>query len=452
MAPCRFASTSTLLLFASALAACGTGEPGLEPATIELVSGSDQRAVQGLSLEDPIVFRVLNELGEPVSGYEISAEPAPGHGRTDSVTVTDGDGVAEVYWTLGPEAGEHTSTFTAGEASATVSATALDLAAELDTLFVPATDGEIEMVAAEWRTRDYAAAEVAVELTETISLGGTRAVLRIVSHEVDGVLHYGAIAVPEGADTASLHLLAYLHGGDAGVSVSDLQYFGVALGDLTERFAFVAPAYRSEELRHGNRRWTSNGPSSHWDQDVDDAIALVNVAFETTPELKTGSYSAIGGSRGGGVALLAGVRDERLERIVAFFGPTDFFDGWVRDIVRDMALRTPPSLPGVTHLDSTLVQPFIRGEMARAEARLDMVRRSAVLYASGLPMVQVHHGTLDEVVDVSQAYSLIAAMEELGREPPDFEAFIYEGGGHDIFFLEEAIERGVDFISGVLDD
>lgn len=450
MAPHRFASAPTLL-FASALAACA-GESGLEPAAVELVSGSDQRAVQGLSLEDPIVVRVLNELGDPVTGYAISAEPAPGHGRTDSVTVTDGDGVADVYWTLGPEAGEHTSTVTAGEASTTVAATALDLEAELDTLFVPATDGEIETIAAEWRTRDYSAAEAAVELTETISLGGTPAVLRIVSHRVDGVLHYGAIAVPEGADPGSLHLLAYLHGGDVGVSVTDLQYFGVALGDLTESFAFVAPAYRSEELRYGNRRWTSEGPSSHWDRDVDDAIALVNVAFETTAELKTGSYSAIGGSRGGGVALLAGARDERIERILAFFGPTDFFDGWVRDIVRDMALRTPPSLPGVTHLDSTLVQPFIRGEMPRAEARLDMARRSAVLYASELPMVQIHHGTLDEVVDVSQAYSLIAAMEELGRGPPDFEAYIYEGGGHDIFFLEEAIERGVEFISEVLDD
>ena len=450
MAPCRFASAPTLL-FASALAACA-GERGLEPTAVEVVSGSDQRAVQGLSLEDPIVVRVLSELGDPVSGYAISAEPAPGHGRTDSVTVTDGDGVAEVYWTLGTEAGEHTNTVTAGEASTTVSATALDLEAELDTLFVPATDGEIETTAAEWTTRDYSAAEVAVELTGTISLGGTTAVLRIVSHEVDGVLHYGAIAVPEGADTGSLHLLAYLHGGDAGVSVTDLQYFGIALGDLTESFAFVVPAFRSEELRYGNRGWISEGPSSPWDRDVDDAIALVNVAFETTPELKAGGYSAIGGSRGAGVALLAGARDERLERILAFFGPTDFFDGWVRDIVRDMALRTPPSLPGVAHLDSTLVQPFIRGNMARAEARLDMVRRSAVLYASELPMVQIHHGTLDEVVDVSQAYSLIAAMEELGREPPDFEAFIYEGGGHDIFFLEEAIERGVEFISGVLDD
>ena len=451
MAPCRFTSVFTLL-FATALAACGGGDPGLDPATIELVSGSDQRAVQGLSLEDPIVVRVLDELGDPVSGYAISAEPAPRHGQIDSVTVTDGDGVAEVYWTLGPDAGEHTNIVTAGEVSTTVSATALDLEAELDTLFVPATDGEIETIAAEWMTRDYSAAEVTVELTETISLGGTPAVLRIVSHEVDGVLHYGAIAVPEGADTGSLHLLAYLHGGDGGVSVSDIQYFGVAVGDLTENFAFVAPAYRSEELRHGNRRWTSEGPSSHWDHDVDDAMALVNVAFETTPELKAGSYSAIGGSRGGGVALLAGARDERLERIVAFFGPTDFFDGWVRDIVRDMALRIPPSLPGVTHLDSTLVQPFIRGEMPRAEARLDMVRRSAVLYASELPMVQIHHGTLDNVVDVSQAYSLIAVMEELGREPPDFEAYIYEGGGHDIFFLEEAIERGVEFVAGALND
>ena len=450
MAACRLA-TGSFLAAAVALAAC-SGEFGFDPASVEVVSGANQRAVQGLRLEEPIVVRVTDELGDPVSGFAISAEPGPGHGRTDSVTVTDVDGRAEVHWTLGADGGEHTTTVTAGEASATVSAVALDLEAELDSLFFPATDTEIAAIAAEWESRDYPSAEVTVEHTETISLGGTSAVLRIVSHEVAGVLHYGAIAVPEGAENGSLHPLAYLHGGDNGVSVSDMQYFGVALGDLTDKFAFIAPSYRSEELRHGDRRWTSEGPSSHWDRDVDDAIALVNVAMEITPELKAGGYSLIGGSRGAGVALLAGARDERIERILAFFGPTDFLDDWVRDITREAALRVPRDLPGVTHLDSTLIQPFIRGDLTRAEARLGMVRRSSVLYASDLPAVQLHHGTLDAVVDVSQAYSLMAAMDELGRGPPDFEAFIYEGGAHDIFFLEDAIARGVEFISGALDD
>ena len=127
-----------------------------------------------------------------------------------------------------------------------------------------------------------------------------------------------------------------------------------ALGELIDRFAYVIPSFRSEPLRHGDRAWISEGPSGHWDYDVDDALALVNVAFASTPEARPGSFSIFGGSRGAGVALLAGIRDPRVERIVAFFGPTDFFDDWIRVIARKTALDGPWDLPGLIHLDSTV--------------------------------------------------------------------------------------------------
>ena len=38
-------------------------------------------------------------------------------------------------------------------------------------------------------------------------------------------------------------------------------------------------------------------------------------------------------------------------------------------------------------------------------------------------------------------------MEALGRGAPDFEAYIYEGGGHDILGLRDAIPRAVAFIA-----
>ena len=51
---------------------------------------------------------------------------------------------------------------------------------------------------------------------------------------------------------------------------------------------------------------------------------------------------------------------------------------------------------------------------------------------------------------MSQAESLMRAMEALGRGPPDFEAYIYEDGGHDFVTLQKAVERAVEFISRVL--
>lgn len=445
----RFAIAPTLIV--AVLAACDDPDPVKPepaPTTIEVVAGDGQRAVQGLALEDTVIVRVLDQEGRTLSGTEITFTPGTGQGQVDSASATTGDdGHAIAFWTLGSDPGDQTLNVAAGEATAGIGAVALDLEAELDALFEPATQAEIDAISADWAGRDYSAAGMQVELEEEISLVGATANLRIVSHVVGGHRHYGAIVVPAGASEESLHMLAYLHGGDGGVSVADLQFVGLALGELRDSFVYVVPSFRSEPLRHDTLTWVSEGTSSHWDYDVDDAMALVSVAFESTPEAKPGVYSIIGGSRGAGVALLAGARDERIERLVAFFGPTDFFDEWVREIVREAALRTPRRLTGVAHLDSTIVQPYIRGDLTRPETRLELVRRSSVLYAAGLPAVQLHHGTIDQTVSVSQAESMIAVMEALGRGPPDFEAYIYEDGGHDFLSLQEAIQRAVEFMS-----
>ena len=446
----RYRFTPTSLLIVATFGACGDPVTTEDPFRIELVAGADQRAVQGLSLEEPVVVRVLDEDGQPIPGFELTLAPAPGHGQVDSAFATDEDGEANIFWKLGLNPGPQTLNISAGDVTTTVGAEALDLEAELDVLFAAPSQAEIDTIRADWASRDFSAFNVRVELSEELSLAGSPTNLRIISHVVAGARHYGAIVVPNGASAESLHVVSYFHGGDGGVSVADLQFVAQALGELRDSFVYVVPSFRSEPLRHGGETWVSEGTSSPWDYDVDDAMALVSVAFETTPEARPGGYSIIGGSRGAGVALLAGARDKRIERLVAFFGPTDFFDDWVRGIVRDAALRMPRNLPGVSHLDTTVVQPFIRGDITHADARLEFVRRSSVLYAADLPGVQLHHGTLDQVVSVSQAESLIRAMQELGRGPPDFEAYIYDGGGHDFLTLQKAVERAIEYVSRAL--
>lgn len=451
------------LLSCAALAACDEAVRLIEapppdppapptPTTLQVVSGGSQRAVQGLPLLDSVVVRVLDQQGEVMAGQSVAFAPGAGHGTADPASATtDSDGRAATTWTLGPGRGSQTLALTAAEATATVTATSLDLEAELDTMFLPPTDAEMDVVRADWAGRDYSAVGARLELAEELALAGATANLRIVSHTVGGVRHYGAIIVPDGdAAEGSLPILAYLHGGENGVSIADIQIAAFALGELRDSFVYVIPSFRSEPLRYGDSIWVSEGNSSHWDYDVDDALALVNVAIETVPEAKPDSINLFGGSRGGGVALLAGVRDERIARIVTFFGPTYFLDDWVREIAREAALRMPRRLTGVAHLDSTIVQPFFRGHLDRADARLALVRRSSALFAADLPSVQLHHGTVDATVDVSQAEALIERMEALGRGAPDFEAYIYDGGGHDILGLRESIPRAVAFLARAL--
>ncbi|MGB1778435.1 MAG: hypothetical protein ACPHQP_02665, partial [Longimicrobiales bacterium] len=61
-----------------------------------------------------------------------------------------------------------------------------------------------------------------------------------------------------------------------------------------------------------------------------------------------------------------------------------------------------------------------------------------------------HHGTADAVVSVSQAESLISALEAEGRTNPDFQAFLYEDGTHNPLALIGALERTREFLTALL--
>ncbi len=444
--------TATASVTVTALTGCRDSVPvepvsGESAAAIRIVAGEGQRAFTERTLDKPLVVRVLDTSGLPVSGVTVDFVPTPGSGRVDpSTAATDWNGEVAVEWTMGSAAGIQTLMIAASVAATGVNVYAIDLEAELDNFFAAPTAAEIEAVRADWAARDISPVDVFVEFTETYPLDETPATLRVVSHQVGEVRHYGAILAPDSAAPGTLPVLMYLHGGDSGVDVGDVDIVGHFLGERRDSFVYVIPSFRNERLEYGDSVWVSTGPGGHWDYDVDDALALLNVALELTPQAKSEGVIIIGGSRGAGVAMLAGIRDERIENIVAFFGPTDFFDDWVRQIVREAVLGRPRKLTGVAHMDSTFVQPYMRGEIELAEVRLELVRRSSVLFAEDLPAVQLHHGDSDETVAVSQAYSMIRAMEALGREPPEFEAFIYEGGRHEVFDLRGAIPRAVGFL------
>ncbi len=427
----------------------GPSGPGSATASIVVVSGSSQRGPTGARLRVPIRVRVLDSGGNTIAGAEARFQTGANDGRAEpSSTLTDGAGEASTEWTLGILTGPQALTVSAGGVSTVVEASAFDLDAEISLLFQPATPGEVNQIWREWSLRDAGAQSVRVEHSEMIPLGGHSATLRVISHTVGGNRHYGGLLLPSPPDGGSPpRLLLYMHGGDGGVAMEDVITIADWLGEELGSVLWVVPSFRSEPLRWGGLEWTSEGAPSPWDFDVDDAMALADAALAVEPSAQSNGFGVVGFSRGGGVGLLAGVRDPRIDRLVAFFGPTDFFDPWVQLIVREAILGMPRALPGVAALDSLVILPWLQGRVSFEDARLELVRRSPVLFGESLPMVQLHHGDADPIVPVSQAESMIAAMNQLGIGPPRFQAFIYPGAGHHPLGMEGAIERSVEFLA-----
>jgi len=316
-----------------------------------------------------------------------------------------------------------------------------------DELFAEPTTGEITQVITEWENRGIPSAEgYQVLHTESRPIGGKLAEVRIVSHKVDQVDHIGAIIAPHDAETRSLPVLIYAHGGDNGVDLDETLTFLKIMPGISDQFVFVVPSFRSESLTCVDSVWHSGGDPSPWDYDMDDALALLNVALANTPAADSSRIAVLGASRGGAVALLMAIRDPRIALVVDFFGPTDFFGQFMQDVAEEILQDERRDLPGLNYLADEYLLPLAAGDMTYAQVRLELVRRSAVYFASHIPDLQIHHGTADDIVPVSQGQRLVNVMVALGRTAPQFEYYIYEGGGHYPFTLLGSLDRTSTFL------
>ncbi len=95
------------LLIAGSVAACGGSDPNGAPAALTLVSGDGQVGGAGEPLALPLVVRVTDRAGDPVSGVAVSFTLIGGTGSLSDASVTTGTtGNASVSWTLGTLTGE----------------------------------------------------------------------------------------------------------------------------------------------------------------------------------------------------------------------------------------------------------------------------------------------------------------------------------------------------------
>jgi hypothetical protein len=251
------------------------------------------------------------------------------------------------------------------------------------------------------------------------------ATLYVVSHtqtNADGAdfTHYGLVRIPgEGTADVALPVLVVHHGDDDGLSVSGFLGALALYPALADETVQVAPVFRSETLVADagglSGTYAAGGTPSPWDRDVDDAIGLLNVALALFPDATDpAQIGALGFSRGGATALLHAIRDDRVNVVTDYFGPSDFFNTTAVFLAREAVAGNPDvlGLPGLQYLTDTVLTPLADETLSYEDARLELVRRSPGYFGARLPAVQVHHHREDPVVPVSISQAFFVVLQD----------------------------------------
>jgi pimeloyl-ACP methyl ester carboxylesterase len=203
---------------------------------------------------------------------------------------------------------------------------------------------------------------------------------------------------------------------------------------------FLVPGLRGNTLIFEGSEYVSGGdPSDAWDGATDDALAFLEAALEVTPEIDREKIAVVGYSRGGTVALLAGIRDPRIDLVLDVVGPVDHLVamdshlGWTTGEVLADALRDG-TVPEVTEEGGQDFDHFfdrvLEGEtLAGVRARL--IASSPLYFVEDLPETHSYYGSEDRSVPLANPTLLRARLAELGRLDRDTTLRVFEERGHD---------------------
>ena len=326
----------------------------------------------------------------------------------------------------------------------------------LSEVFANPTAAEIASVERAWSRRNLQPAAVREEMHSEMTIGDHTFDVRVVSHLVHGFRHYGAILLPQNARGRKLPVIISAKGVSPTYFPLTLENLASArmMAESADDFIYVVPTFRGEVLNFQNRTFTSEGDRRDaLDGATDDAIALLNVALETTPSADASRVCVFGHSRGGNVALLVGIRDKRIDCVVDWAGPTDWFyamgtGGWTEQELWSEGLRIRATVQqvGGQNIERFLGRA-IDGKASLNDVRMNMIASSPLYFAHRLPPSQLHYGLDDPSVPSRNGRELVAAMKRRGIRfrRNAYEAYFYPGEGHDTDRLA-APEKSREFI------
>ncbi len=306
------------------------------------------------------------------------------------------------------------------------------LGQDLQVLFDEPTTEEKAMVLQDWGNRNTTPTDYSVHRTAEAE-GFT---LSRVSYILDDLQLFGVVRYPRHFDeSGSFPVLVLLHGGFSGfwydfpLSFDD----NYPSGCIADSFLVVCPTFRGEGLAGGELlgNAVSDGETSYWDYDCDDAMAMLTAVLENIPAADGGRVVALGQSRGGNVAYHMAIRDSRIRKAAVLFPPSQFREPSVQQEVQDHVDGVQDvTNPLPEKVIEEIVTPYLAGQTTLAQARTHLTAWSAKNFVTASLKLQVHHGDADDIVPILHSVLVDEEMQDQGATFPEYQFFTYPGGNH----------------------
>lgn len=286
-------------------------------------------------------------------------------------------------------------------------------------LFATPTVSEINSISQNWQTRNLIPTDYSILKADRIDPGGLT--VKIISYKIAGIVEYAALIIPDGNDKIPVRI--WVGGFGLGLTTNSVR-LQMSSGSNNNRFIMAIPALRGQSLELAINDIVYTTPLSGgehcdaFDGATDDVIALINLIDVTESSADVNRTGVRGGSRGATVAMLAGIRDPRVKRVVAVAGPTDL-------------LALTPDHENDPTYQCQFLSAYKNNQSSLAETRAKMIASSPFYFAANLPLTQLHLGSNDRIVPVAQGYTLQEKMEASGNAAR-FSLFTYNRGHEDI--------------------
>lgn len=280
-----------------------------------------------------------------------------------------------------------------------------------DFVYAAPTEAQLQAVKEDWNSRDLSPRDVSLLLTDH---SNATFEVRLYQHSVGSNVHYGLVTVPTATREGGYPVVLYADGLDQSNPVIDLAFWVQLASARLDQAVFIFPLFRGRTLVYKGTSLNATGDfCDAYDGATDDSIALLNLVESEVPAANFDRLMVRGGSRGGNVALLLGIRDPRVTVVAAASAPTDFY----RETVR------------INYGDQYHCQ-FFAGKTSE-QARLRMLASSPLHFtlAPGVNQVWLDHGTADEVVPLWNATEMAARLK---TQPLLSDLMTYSGASHNL--------------------